>query len=57
MGLDWEIHDYSDDIVIVADNERDAIYTLKPASEKIKSLYAKGKDNQYNVAGDIGMHT
>ena len=57
IGLDWEIHEYTDGTVFVADYEGGQIYTLKPASQKIKKLYNKGKHNQYSHAGDLGMHT
>jgi hypothetical protein len=56
-GLDWDIHEYADGTVIVSENYEDGIYTLRPASEEIKKIFEKGKDNQYSVAGDLGMHT
>ena len=57
IGLDWDIHELDDGTVYVAENFGNKIYTLKPASKKIKKIYKNGKGNQFSVAGDLGMHT
>ena len=56
-GLDWDIYENSDGTVYVAENHDSGIYILKQASEEMVKIYKKGKDNQFSVAGDLGMHT
>lgn len=56
-SLDWDIHEYMDGSVFVANTYENEIYSLKPARVGIWKLYEKEKGRQFNVAGILGNRT